>query len=116
MKLTLKHNLQRRQYFANNEIDSQLLKWALFSMISKKNCLLTKKKQKNLYTSAIYNAKLKLMLKKSDFSISKIKNVCYVSRRNRGVSRAFRLSRQSFKEQVQNHYFAGVTRFPAAKG
>jgi len=115
MKLALKHNLQRRRQFQMVEQDIQLTRWSLFSMLYRCNNLRVER-TKLLYEKAIYRTKLHLMIRKADYSISKIKNVCYVSRRNRGISRAFRLSRQTFKEQVQKHYFVGVTKFPSAKG
>jgi len=69
--------------------------------------------QKKQYKKALIQIKLGLIQQKADSSISKIRNTCYISRRSRGVSRAFRLSRMTFKEQMQLEYFTGVTRFPA---
>ena len=115
MRLELQHNLKRRKQYITVEQDLQLLKWSLFSLRTRIHDIRIPNTI-DLYEKAIYRAQLNLMLRKANYSISKIKNVCYVSRRNRGVSRAFRLSRQTFKEQVQKHQFIGVTRFPAARG
>jgi len=111
MKIATRRNIKRRKNYSSLEQTIQQLRWCLFSMIGRKQnamCLSDFHK----YDTAIHQVQSELMLRKAEFSISKIRNVCYITRRERGVSRAFRLSRQTFKEKVHSHYFVGVTQFP----
>jgi ribosomal protein S14 len=115
MKISIKRNQKRRVNYSRKESKFQYLHWILFSLTSRLRCnsFLLSQSEKKQYKKALIQIKLQFMHQKADFSISKIRNTCYISRRSRGVSRAFRLSRMSFKEQMQLEYFTGVTRFPA---
>jgi len=113
MKQSFKSNITRRKRFYINETKIHMLKWGLSRILGQKNNYLLSPRQHKLNKVLKEKINKELMLRHADASISKIKSMCYVSKRSRGISRAFRLSRMSFKEQMRKEYFVGVTRFPA---
>ena len=113
MKQSLKTNIIRRKRFHKSEFNKKMLKWGLVRLLGQKQNYLLSQAQHAYNLKIQKQITLSLMNRSENTSISKIKSMCYVSKRSRGVSRAFRLSRMSFKEQMQKEYFVGVTRFPA---
>lgn len=113
MKQSLKSNIVRRKRFYANEHKIHMLKWGLSYLLGQKNNYLLSQQQHKYNSILRDRVNKELMLRHADASISKVKSVCYISKRSRGISRAFRLSRMSFKEQMRKEYFVGVTRFPA---
>jgi ribosomal protein S14 len=119
MKIKTQRNIKRRFSYAKQEKEIILLHYGLFSLSNRYSKLGmsfgnkdTTRLLERKYKQTIERVKLFLMFRKADASISKIKNMCYISNRSRGVNRAFRLSRMSLKEEIQNKLFIGVTRFP----
>ena len=113
MKQSLKSNIIRRRRFNNSEVQKKMLRWGLVRLLGQKQNYLLSQKQHAENLQLQKQITLSLMNRHADASISKIKSMCYISKRSRGVSRAFRLSRMSFKEQMEKEYFIGVTRYPA---
>jgi ribosomal protein S14 len=113
MKQSLKSNIIRRKRFYKDEFQKKMLKWGLARLLGQKRNYLLSQTQHARNLRIQKQITLSLMNRNADASVSKIKSMCYVSKRSRGVSRAFRLSRMSFKEQMQKEYFVGVTRYPA---
>lgn len=110
LKFTVKNNKQRKD---SNSKEFSLLCWKVIKLLlinkqyQKKNNTLVYVRR---YFSHIIHLSNISMGNKQILSLSKIRNVCFLSGRTRSIYRIFKLSRLKIKELAQTAQFTGLSK------
>jgi ribosomal protein S14 len=117
LSLNLKYDDKRRKIFAGRERSDNFHKWSFLVL----NNTINRKvfpffpNEKQLF-GINYSLYIRNAYKSRNQSISRIRNRCRLSRNSSSISRFFRLSRSTFKEDIKHsHRFVGVSSFPYSK-